>query len=148
MPDDAVATDPQEPLSEPEDRIAFIADEAWRHLDARPRCAHRAAHRGGPAGQSCSCRPTNKSDPGADCAYPVCFVNGTLHIPRPHEVWVAGGEEPATGLMTFQVSLTDTLFTMIVITIVVLLRECGRDEEAGRPSRASSRTSRSGPTSR
>ena len=30
---------------------------------------------------------------GAECAYPVCFIEGTLHFPRPHEVWVAGGEE-------------------------------------------------------
>ncbi len=48
-----------------------------------------------------------------------CLVNGTLHLPRPHEVWVASEEPANTGLITFQVSLTDTLVTMLVITIIV-----------------------------
>ena len=50
-----------------------------------------------------------------------CLVNGTLHLPRPHEVWVAGGEAANTGLITFQVSLTDTLVTMLGITAIVAL---------------------------
>jgi F-type H+-transporting ATPase subunit a len=65
--------------------------------------------------------PMDTSDPEADCAYPACFVQGTLHFPRPHEVWVAGGEEPAHGLVTFQVSFTDALVTMIGITALVLI---------------------------
>ena len=48
-----------------------------------------------------------------------CLVNGTLHLPRPHEVWVAGGEAAETGLLTFQISITDTLLTMIILTILV-----------------------------
>jgi len=65
--------------------------------------------------------PMDTAHPEADCAYPACFVEGTLHFPRPHEVWVAGGAEPAHGLMTFQVSFTDALVTMIGITILVLI---------------------------
>lgn len=65
--------------------------------------------------------PIDKGHPEGDCAYPACFVDGTIHFPRPHEVLVAGGAEPAAGLMTFQVSLTDSLFTMMAITLVVLL---------------------------
>jgi F-type H+-transporting ATPase subunit a len=65
--------------------------------------------------------PVDAGEPEADCAYPACFVQGTLHFPRPHEVWVAGGGEAAHGLMTFQVSLTDALVTMIGITVLVLL---------------------------
>ncbi len=49
-----------------------------------------------------------------------CLVNGTLHLPRPHEVWVAGGGHGDTGLVTFEISLTDTLVTMFVITAIVL----------------------------
>jgi F-type H+-transporting ATPase subunit a len=49
-----------------------------------------------------------------------CLVNGTLHLPRPHEVWVAGGGHGDTGLLTFEISLTDTLVTMFVITVIVL----------------------------
>ncbi len=67
--------------------------------------------------------PLDPSNPGEACAgyNPVCFVEGTLHLPRPHEVWVLGGQEPAAGLITFQVSLTDSLVTMIGLTILVLV---------------------------
>ena len=52
--------------------------------------------------------PLDTKHPGETCEIldTACLVNGTLHLPRPHEVWVAGGAEPATGLITFQVSLT------------------------------------------
>jgi F-type H+-transporting ATPase subunit a len=50
-----------------------------------------------------------------------CLVAGTLHLPRPHEVVVAGGEAANEGLITFQVSLTDTLATMLVLTAIVAL---------------------------
>ncbi len=49
-----------------------------------------------------------------------CLVTGTLHFPRPHEAWVLGGETADAGLVTFQVSLTDTLVTMFAITVIVL----------------------------
>ena len=65
--------------------------------------------------------PIDTAHPEADCAYPVCFIEGTLHFPRPHEVWVAGGAEASTDILTFQVSLTDSLVTMIGLTILVLL---------------------------
>jgi F-type H+-transporting ATPase subunit a len=51
-----------------------------------------------------------------------CLVNGTLHLPRPHEVWIAGGGDHGdTGLVTFEVSITDTLATMFAITAIVLI---------------------------
>ncbi len=50
-----------------------------------------------------------------------CLVNGILHLPRPHEVWIAGGDVADTGLMTFQVSFTDTLLTMMAITVLVAI---------------------------
>ena len=67
--------------------------------------------------------PLDVNNPGEACdGYnPICLVNGTLHLPRPHEVWVAGGEEVAGGLVTFQVSLTDSLVTMLGITALVLI---------------------------
>jgi F-type H+-transporting ATPase subunit a len=65
--------------------------------------------------------PTDRAHPDADCSYPVCFIESNLHFPRPHEVWIAGGEEPAVDIMTFQVSLTDSLATMIGLTVLVLL---------------------------
>lgn len=65
--------------------------------------------------------PINEKEPGAECAYPVCFIEGTLHFPRPHEVWVAGGEEASSGLISTQISLTDSLLTMILLTVLVLV---------------------------
>ena len=39
--------------------------------------------------------PFDKSDPSAACAYPVCFINGTLELPAPHVVWPVGHHAPA-----------------------------------------------------
>ncbi|CAN5660588.1 hypothetical protein BH23CHL8_BH23CHL8_05620 [soil metagenome] len=80
--------------------------------------------------------PVQKAQPDADCSYPVCFIESNLHFPRPHEVWIAGGEEAATDIMTFQVSLTDSLATMIGLTVLVLvlaiLASRGRAQVPGR----------------
>jgi F-type H+-transporting ATPase subunit a len=65
--------------------------------------------------------PFDEAHPEAECAYPVCFIENNLHFPRPHEQWVLGGEAPKTDIVTFQVSLTDSLVTMIGLTILVLL---------------------------
>jgi F-type H+-transporting ATPase subunit a len=65
--------------------------------------------------------PVNEQEAGAECAYPVCFIQGTLHFPRPHEVWVAGGEEHSAELISMQLSLTDSLLTMILLTVLVLV---------------------------
>lgn len=65
--------------------------------------------------------PLNTENPGQACSYPECFAKSILHLPRPHEVWVAGGEAPVEELISFQVSLTDSLVTMIGLTILVTL---------------------------
>jgi F-type H+-transporting ATPase subunit a len=65
--------------------------------------------------------PPNTADPGSACAFPACFVESTLHLPAPHVVWTAGGE-PATGdMISAQVSITDSLLTMFIITAIVLV---------------------------
>lgn len=80
--------------------------------------------------------PFDKANPDAECAYPVCFIESSLHFPRPYEVWIAGGEEPAMDIVTFQVSLTDSLATMIGLTLIVLvlaiLASRGRAQVPGR----------------
>ena len=63
--------------------------------------------------------PIDTAHPEAECAYPVCFIEGTLHFPRPQEVWIAGGAAASTDILTFQVSLTDSLVTMIGLTILL-----------------------------
>ena len=65
--------------------------------------------------------PFDEGDRSVECAYPVCFIENNLHFPRPHEVWIAGGEPPSVDIVTFQVSMTDSLMTMIGLTILVLI---------------------------
>ena len=65
--------------------------------------------------------PFDEGDRSVECAYPVCFIENNLHFPRPHEVWIAGGEPPSVDIVTFQVSMTDSLVTMIGLTILVLI---------------------------
>ena len=42
-------------------------------------------------------------------------------MPAPHVLWVAGGEAASTDIITFQVSLSDTILTMFIITALVLV---------------------------
>jgi F-type H+-transporting ATPase subunit a len=65
--------------------------------------------------------PFDEGHPDAECAYPVCFIENNLHFPRPHEVWIAGGDPPSVDIVTLQVSMTDSLVTMIGLTILVLI---------------------------
>jgi F-type H+-transporting ATPase subunit a len=65
-------------------------------------------------------------DPGAaagtSCAYPACFINGSLELPAPKVLWPE--DYSATGLIVFVPSITNTLVTMwgvMVVTIVTLL---------------------------
>jgi len=59
--------------------------------------------------------------PGAECSFPVCFINGNLEFPAPHTVWVAEGAAPMTGLMGFQVSISSTILTLWIAAVIVLL---------------------------
>ncbi|MEZ4597292.1 MAG: F0F1 ATP synthase subunit A [Chloroflexota bacterium] len=62
--------------------------------------------------------PFDKADPKADCPFPTCFVASTLHLPAPH---VIAGEPPSTDMITAQVSLTDSLLTMVLLSVIVLV---------------------------
>ena len=60
--------------------------------------------------------------PGDACAYPVCFINGTLELPAPHAVWVPEGAPPAShDLITFYPSISSTLVTLFIISISILV---------------------------
>lgn len=62
--------------------------------------------------------------PGDACAYPVCFIHGTLEFPPPHVITSLDGSAvlPDQGLsILFQPSLTNTLLTMFIITAVLLV---------------------------
>jgi F-type H+-transporting ATPase subunit a len=63
--------------------------------------------------------PANPDNPAEPCQFPVCFINGTLEFPAP-EVLV-GPHPPAGGLVIiFQPSITNTIFTMWIVTIGLL----------------------------
>ena len=68
--------------------------------------------------------PFNKEPaPGEDpsvCAFPVCYINGNLELPAPHVVWRAGDGAAPTSLITFDVSITNTIVTMWIVSLVVL----------------------------
>lgn len=65
--------------------------------------------------------PQNTMAPAEECAFPACFVESTLHLPAPHVVYVPSGEAADTGMISAQVSVTDSLLTMIIITAIVLV---------------------------
>ncbi len=63
--------------------------------------------------------------PGDVCAFPVCFINGTLEFPPPHVVVdLDPGNPMPTGsaVVTFHPSITSTIVTMwIIMAILVVL---------------------------
>jgi F-type H+-transporting ATPase subunit a len=62
--------------------------------------------------------PFDPAEPGVACSvFSTCMINGTLHFPSPHVVWSA---DPGSGGGIFDISLTDTLVTMIIVTVLVL----------------------------
>jgi len=60
-----------------------------------------------------------EGSPGEACAFPVCFINGTLEFPAPHTV--IGPTAPADQLVTFTPSISSTILTMWIVMAVVLV---------------------------
>ncbi len=73
--------------------------------------------------------------PGDACAYPVCFINGTLEFPPPHVLATLDGS-PAVAdgglVISAQPSVTNTMLTMFIITalLLVLMLLLGRGRAA------------------
>ncbi len=61
--------------------------------------------------------------PGDACAFPVCYIEGTLEFPAPHIVWAPEGSAhpPASELVVFYPSISSTILTMWIVMAVVLL---------------------------
>jgi F-type H+-transporting ATPase subunit a len=59
-----------------------------------------------------------EGSPGEACAFPVCFINGTLEFPAPHTV--IGPTAPADQLVTFTPSISSTILTMWIVMVIVL----------------------------
>jgi F-type H+-transporting ATPase subunit a len=67
--------------------------------------------------------PFDKANPGGACEFPVCFINGNLELPAPEVLWRADGpvaEAPAD-LITFDVSITNTIVTMWIVSVIVIV---------------------------
>ena len=96
--------------------------------------------------------PFDKEHPEEPCPYPVCFINGTLELVAPHVLWPPHDEEHAAEgeaehgeaepppLITWDVSITNTILTMwiisvlMVVTLLLLTRK--RDMIPGRAQNA------------
>jgi F-type H+-transporting ATPase subunit a len=76
--------------------------------------------------------------PGDPCAFPVCFIDGTLEFPAPHTV--IGPEAPADELVTFTPSISSTILTMwivmVIVLVVIILMTRGRELLPGRAQNA------------
>ncbi len=76
--------------------------------------------------------------PGEACAFPVCFIDGTLEFPAPHTI--IGPHAPANELVTFTPSISSTIFTMwivmAIVLVVVILMTRGRQLLPGRAQNA------------
>jgi F-type H+-transporting ATPase subunit a len=55
-----------------------------------------------------------------ECVYPICFINGNLELPAPHAIFPVGHHTPP-GLVVFDVSISNTLLTLWIVAIVVLV---------------------------
>jgi F-type H+-transporting ATPase subunit a len=59
---------------------------------------------------------------GDACAFPVCYINGTLEFPAPHVVWAPDGSgPPPSGLIVWYPSISSTILTMWIVIAVVLV---------------------------
>ncbi|HYK94559.1 MAG TPA: FoF1 ATP synthase subunit a [Candidatus Dormibacteraeota bacterium] len=67
--------------------------------------------------------PPNKDNPGQPCAFPACFITGTLEFPAPHTVIDLDPANAATanGLVTFHPAISSTLLTMWLVMAIVVI---------------------------
>jgi len=63
--------------------------------------------------------PFPPGEPGAECQFPVCFINGNFEFPAPHTV-IGTAPEPGQ-LVAFAVGISSTLFTMWIIGGALLI---------------------------
>jgi len=57
--------------------------------------------------------------PGDVCAYPACFIQGTLEFPAP--ATIIGPTAPADALITFTPSISSTILTQWLVMIIVVV---------------------------
>ena len=81
--------------------------------------------------------PQNKEDPGGDYSFPADAIKGNIEPIVPHVIWDPTPETPpSTELVTFDVTITSSLFTMwivMAIAIVVVVAATRRRREIPGP---------------
>jgi F-type H+-transporting ATPase subunit a len=60
-----------------------------------------------------------EGQPGDPCAFPACFIDGTLEFPAPHTV--IGPHAPADELVTFTPSISSTILTQWIVIAFLLV---------------------------
>ena len=60
---------------------------------------------------------------GDACAFPVCYIEGTLEFPAPHVVWAPTGSTPppADQLIVFSPSISSTILTMWIVMAIIIV---------------------------
>lgn len=58
--------------------------------------------------------------PGEACAYPICFINGTLELPAPEVLWPYVGLSNI-GLVGWEVSITNTIITTWIVAAILIV---------------------------
>ena len=65
--------------------------------------------------------PFDKEAPDSgECPYPICYIEGTLEPVAPHVVWPPGHHAPDE-LVTWDISVSSSMFTMWIISIVMIV---------------------------
>lgn len=66
--------------------------------------------------------PFPPGEPGQPCAYPICFIHGTLELPPPHVVYPPDAASFPPGLtITSEPSISSTMLTLWIVSIVLLV---------------------------
>jgi F-type H+-transporting ATPase subunit a len=65
--------------------------------------------------------PFDPKSPAEACAFPVCFINGTLELPAPHIVWPPDRHELPPGILVWDVTISSSLLTMWIVAALVLV---------------------------
>ena len=69
--------------------------------------------------------PYDKNNPGGECAFPVCFIDGNLEFPAPAvlvpDQATYNTLAPATTLVVFVPAISSTVLTMWIVSIFLLI---------------------------
>jgi F-type H+-transporting ATPase subunit a len=68
--------------------------------------------------------PFPPGEPGGECAFPVCFISGTLEFPAPHVIvhLTDNPTTPSGGLAIInEPSITSTMLTMWIVSLALLI---------------------------